>query len=409
MHRTQPHGLRTGPRLMLALGLCAALTARAEERAAVAITQGPSAHLFASYYGITSWNPSQRYVSVLRTEVQNRLPTQDDPATLGLVDMHDGYGFLPLTETRAWNFQQGCMAHWLSDTRLVFNDLVDGRFVAVVYDIVTRERVRTWPHPVSAVAADGRTAVSINFARLRATRPDYGYGGGGQQARAGVVFPEDDGLWRVDLETGAAELLVRLADIRDLMPALRDQQIAYFNHTVFSRDGQRVFWLVRTAPFQRNTTPLVVNIAGGELTQTMPARWGASHFDWHPDGRLMVTARYERRHWRHLLFSPGSDTYTPLAPEVLDFDGHGCFSPDGKWMVTDTYPQGPQALQTLYRMDVATEDVQTLGAWPHPETYNENRRVARCDLHPRFSQDGAWLGINSAHTGTRQCYVLRLE
>ncbi|MCP4569243.1 MAG: hypothetical protein GY841_16840, partial [FCB group bacterium] len=79
---------------------------------AAAITSGPKEHLFASYYGINSWSADQRYVTVLETPIKYRLPTENDPAVLGLVDLKTNE-FIPLAETRAWNFQQGCMAHWL--------------------------------------------------------------------------------------------------------------------------------------------------------------------------------------------------------------------------------------------------------------------------------------------------------
>ena len=34
-----------------------------------AVTSGPYEHLLASYYGINSWSPNNRYVSVLRTDL----------------------------------------------------------------------------------------------------------------------------------------------------------------------------------------------------------------------------------------------------------------------------------------------------------------------------------------------------
>ena len=39
----------------------------------VAITQGPKDHFFASYYGINSWSPDNRYVTVLETDIKDRL------------------------------------------------------------------------------------------------------------------------------------------------------------------------------------------------------------------------------------------------------------------------------------------------------------------------------------------------
>ena len=112
-----------------------------------AMTSGPKEHLFASYYGINSWDSTQRYATVLETDIQNRLPTENEPATLGLVDMQT-MEFIPLTQTRAWNFQQGCMAHWLGtapDRLIIFNDLRDGKFVSVIMDVLAKKEIKTIP------------------------------------------------------------------------------------------------------------------------------------------------------------------------------------------------------------------------------------------------------------------------
>ena len=81
------------------------------------ITADGKEHLFASYYGINSFSRSQRYVTVLETDIKYELPDENDPATLGLVDLTNNE-FIPLTRTRAWNFQQGCMAHWLGYSQI---------------------------------------------------------------------------------------------------------------------------------------------------------------------------------------------------------------------------------------------------------------------------------------------------
>ena len=172
---------------------------------ATAITSGPREHLFASYYGINSWSADQRYVTVLETSIKYRLPTENDPATLGLVDLETNE-FIPLAETRAWNFQQGCMAHWLGtfpNSRIINNDIVDVITVSIIMYIHTKRKINTIPHPVCAVSPNGKEAASINFSRLRTTRKAYGYGGNGQDARLTTQFPKDDGLflggsWRVE-------------------------------------------------------------------------------------------------------------------------------------------------------------------------------------------------------------------
>ena len=78
-----------------------------------AITSGPKDHLFASYYAINAWSADGRYATVLETDVKGRLATEKDVAVLGVVDAQDNNRFLPLTNTRCWNFQEATMAHWL--------------------------------------------------------------------------------------------------------------------------------------------------------------------------------------------------------------------------------------------------------------------------------------------------------
>jgi hypothetical protein len=375
--------------------------------APAAITSGPQEHLFASYYGINSWSADQKYATVLQTTVRHHLPDEHEPAILGLVAM-DSKQFLPLTETRAWNFQQGCMAHWLAtspDSLIIYNDLVDGRFVSIIMNVHSKKKIKTIPFPVSAVSPNGREAVSINFARLRITRTDYGYGGEGQNARPDVTFPEDDGLFLVDLDAGTATMLVSIADVRSEVPELQGEQIEYFNHTLFSRDGAKIFWLARSQPNPRNTTAFVVSRDGKRLLRCFPDGWEGSHFDWLNGSELMITARYDAKLWNHILFTVGQNDYRRLGNGILDYDGHGTFSPDGRWMVTDTYPNNALHEQKLYLMDMATQAVLSLGRFVEPPEFMGGWR---CDLHPRWSPGGDRIGFNSTFTGSRQVYVMEL-
>jgi hypothetical protein len=77
-----------------------------------AVTALPGHHSF-GYYDKCPWDLSGRYLLALRAPFCDRSPEAEDVATLGLVDLHEGDRFRPFAETRAWNWQQGCMLHWL--------------------------------------------------------------------------------------------------------------------------------------------------------------------------------------------------------------------------------------------------------------------------------------------------------
>lgn len=377
----------------------------------IQITSDDKEHLYASYYGITSFDASQRYAVVLQTDIRYRLPEVNEPALMGLVDL-ETHEFIPLAETRAWNFQQGNMAHWLAaspDSLIIYNDFREGKNVSVIMNVHTLEEIRVIPYPVSAVSPNGREAISINFSRLLEARPDYGYPGGGQDPGLDEALPMNDGLFIIDLETGNATLLVSYYDVKDaLYFPLDDGDIAWFNHTYFSRDGSKIFWLARQTNGWRRTTSLLVNRDGTGLQRAFPEGWGGSHSEWLDGDRLMVTARYRSQQWAHILFTAGEQDYYRLGNGLIDgFDGHGTFSPDQRWMVTDTYSSRDDLReQKIFLMDMETEAAISLGRYHQPAEY---RSYWDCDIHPRWSPNGDMIGFNSTHSGRRQAYLFRLE
>ena len=142
---------------------------------AYAITKGPQDHLLANYFGINAWSPDGRYVCVLGVDFTGRLPEVTDSATVALVDLADNNRYIPIAKTVCWNFQEAAMFHWLpwEDGLCAFNDCRDGKFVTVLLNWKTGQE-RIVNRPVSAVDPTGEWAVSLNYARLRLCRPDYG-------------------------------------------------------------------------------------------------------------------------------------------------------------------------------------------------------------------------------------------
>ena len=138
---------------------------------AEAVTRGPRLHFF-GYYDKTPWDVSGRYLLALEADFMDRRPGPDDVATVGMVDLAEGNRFVPLGETRAWNWQQGCMLQWLpgSPDEIIFNDRDGDHFVARIVNVQTGAR-RTLPLPVYAVSPNGTDAVSLNFSSLYDVRP----------------------------------------------------------------------------------------------------------------------------------------------------------------------------------------------------------------------------------------------
>ena len=413
--------------LLAAAALSAELAPFPQWSAARRITEGPREHLLASYFAIDSWSPDHRYMLVLETDLNGRLPEADERCTLGLVDLVDGNKFIPVATTACWNFQEAAMAHWIDGDTILFNDFRGGKFVAVVMNWRTKAE-RILPMPVSAVSEDRTWAVSVNYARLYLTRPDYGYAGEGQDPRKTVEWPEDDGLWTMDLKTGECKLILPVAQGRSQMPPTKriegkpGQPLAYYCHTVISKDGEKVFFLARSVDWYNEktheksawqTTSFTINRDGTGLRRCFKDGWSGSHFNWAPDGshKLLMTATWNERNdpalagkaWSTVEFEVGrEDKVRRIGAGVLDLDWHCVYSPDGKFMSGETYwtkfNERPWVLVRL-------EDGMTMpmGAFYVPPEYRGT--YWRCDLHARFRPDGRQIAFNSVHEGSRQVYV----
>lgn len=320
------------------------------------------------------------------------------------------------------------MAHWMSDDEVLFNDVRDGKFKTVIMNWRTKSE-RVLPLPVSAVSEDRTWAVSINYARLSLTRPDYGYAGDGQDARAGVIYPADDGIWTMDLKTGENQLIVPITRTHPVeskavwpKPAAQNQ-LAYHCHTVISKDGAKIFFLARTVDLAGNnlkkvsyweTTSFTVNRDGSDLRRCFRDGWQGSHFNWAPDGshKMLVTAvwngdkkgrKWNETNWSLVEFEVGKeDEVRQIGAGILDLDWHCVYSPDGKFMSGETYwNKNFERPWVLVRL----EDGMTMpmGTFFVPEQYRGG--YWRCDLHARYRPDGRQIGFNSVHEGTRQVYL----
>lgn len=208
----------------------------------IALTRGPKHHFF-GYYDIQTWDSTGRYVLALESDFDDRFPDAGDTAVVGMVEW-ETRRFHPLTRTRSWNLQQGCMLHWLPaapDRKIIYNDREGDRFVSVVMDVFSGEK-RVLSRPVAGLANDGRKAFSLNYARMRQCRRVVAYAGV-DDPNIDVPHPDDDGLFLLDLETGESELLVSFAQAFELNPDpdLRHRSM-WFNHTTVNTDDTRLSW-----------------------------------------------------------------------------------------------------------------------------------------------------------------------
>lgn len=370
-----------------------------------------------SYYDIHVLDDAARQVAVHRMDFAERWMTAEDTVAVGVADVNGG-GFTPIGESRAWSWQQGPMAQFRPGTQeLVWNDREGAHeFVARVHDLETGT-TRTLGQTVYAIEPRGRFALGANMARLNTARPGYGYTDG---AGAGMdrVCPGDDGIWRIDFDTGDARLILSLAEAATFLLQHSDAEtrrehadqhyLYWFNHLKFSPDGQRfttkLRWREKTLKGRWTGlmgVSLTCNADGTDLRLLARA---TSHVMWLDFETLYF---WQQSRGRVALIkdrAPIGEPVQDLFPELLRTNVHMRHIPRAP--ANFIYDTPYQEEIDLYLLDTRT------GAREHAARFTGHRPhhgPFRCDLHPVPTQDGRGVVVTSLQDGGRQVYLVERD
>ncbi len=397
------------------------------------ITQGPQNHYF-GYIGHVQnipWNGSERYLLTLRVGFHDRMPTADDAADILLLDAQNNYAARKVDETRAWNPQQGTMMYWnpgAPDTQFFFNDRdpATNQIFCVLFDIEQNRRVREYrfedtPFGNGGVNQKGGSFAGINYGRMARLRPVTGYPEA-YDWNPGALHPEDDGVFVADIETGAKRLLVSFRQMRDALveryPRI-DKTPLFINHTLWNRDGDRLYFFVRgnfNRRPERVNVPMTVRADGSGLTEHRVFIGG--HPEWELGANMIGTVP-----------RPAADGSSPQADggerlvlydsesqqviqelgssEIFPDPGNDvALSPDAKWIVQGFEEEARNAYAVYRRSD---------GAWAHTQWFDQRQYDSgdlRIDTAPKWNRSGDQIlfsSLTDEPEPTRQLFLIHVK
>ena len=356
-------------------------------------TASTEAELFFGYYDKSPWSPDltrliyhRRQKDTLEIVVYNR------PRKTATV----------VATTQTWSSQQGSMVQWLDNQTIIFNDLVAENIVARIINLEDKSE-KIVPLPIQTLHPNGKEALSLNYKRLDKMRPEYGY-----SVTANNFIPDlphtEDGIWRVELETGKTQLIITLESLTNHQPRPEMANCQHkVNHIMYSPQGSRYVFMHRWLGSDGKYSRLYVADRKDNLKLLLDDRM-VSHYSWQDEENLLAWARTKEYGDHYYLINVITGEKQVIGRNILDIygDGHPSFSPDRRWILTDSYPDKARK-QHLLLYEIATEKLTEIANFLAPLKYSA---ATRCDLHPRWSPDGNWISVDATYEGKRMSYLL---
>lgn len=309
----------------------------------------------------------------------------------------------PITETYAWNWQQGSQLQWIRNRdSLIFNQLHETFCSASVYDFKT-QRTKNLDLPIAATAPSGDLFASICFKTFGASMPGYGY-----ETRSGSIRneigPDTLVIWSCHTPSLNAYSTKELD--RATSNSFNSNTVSPFvSHPQFSPDSSRVAFLRRKAKHNRRIeSELLIGTSRSESLLNSPFRGMVSHFTWLGNHHIFAFANHLGKDG-YYLWEIDSQKVEDHSYVLGRRDGHMHSTPNGSRTVIDGYPDSLR-LQPLYEYDPWQRNKVEIARLHSPIAFFEKTRV---DLHPRLRKDGKYISLDCSLSGRRSLATLYLD
>lgn len=384
-------------------------------------------------------------------------PRADMKIEVGYYDIVSG-NWHHVGESDSWNWQQGCMAQWLNDEEIIYNNSENNHHIAIIHNINSGiDRKIDWA--IYAITPDGKKSISLDMGRAHWCRA-YHYESVVDASKDGPVY-DGDGIFEIDLINNKCKRIISIQDIikLDSRPYFKRAK-HWIEHVMINPAGTRFCFLHRFSPmdnvYHYITRLIIVDMT--TLQMKCIPNWEKnqwSHFGWDGDNFAIYTYPQRGKNFDerfHIAETRKNELNIPkiisiktkianffrkFYPQSLEkrmrglstyyqyyvlndtgeyvqkrefkkgaflIDGHPTFLRNSRIMITDTYPD-KNKIQRLLKYDIEKNKVYELGNFN--AYYRGN--PASCDLHPKVSKDGLYVVVDSAHDERHHMIVLRLK
>lgn len=411
------------------------------------------------YYNYDTLNHDKTKMLCNHSNIEKPLIKSTDIIELGYYDLISGQWHY-IDTTDSWNWQQGAMMQWIpgkgNENKVIYNSSKDGCLISKIKDLNTNE-IKEINWPIYGITPDGKKSISIDLERSYWCRA-YHYQSVINPLKEGRII-DGDGIFEIDLENNKRNLLIDIKTIVNLEPdADFDLMKHWVEHIMINPDGTKFCFLHRFSPQnkieQYRTRICIANIDGSGLQ--VISGWGQfmwSHFGWknindfviYTYKRPAIFKKFENNnqknefhstfsikktlfkfvvsikrrlprwillhimprnmYYQHYIFE--KDSYKlleNLEEKYFNIDGHPSFTSDGRYMLTDSYPDGNN-----YRRYIVYDSITKKGMIIAKMPENKLNDNVECDLHPKLSKDNSYVVFDTTSSGKHSMILFKIN
>lgn len=409
------------------------------------------------YYNYDTLNHNQTKMLCNRARKDGVAPEKGDVIELGYYEIQSGeWHNIGLSDS--WNWQQGAMLQWLpgkgNENKVIYNTSKDDHLISVIHDIETGiNKQISWA--IYGITPDGHKSIALDLERSYWCRA-YHYQSVANRELDGKII-EGDGIFEIDLLNNTRKRIVSIQDVLNLDPIPEFSKLKHwFEHIMINKEGTKFCFLHRFSPEYNvnayQTRLLVADIDGRNL-QVVPG-WRKvdwSHFGWNANDFAIYTVPNNGVGTAYKTMgnnaSKGFDlttfvfrcasTVVHLLPAAIrkkikggksyyqyyslnnngeyeltkilnqpyfNIDGHPSFTDNGKYLVTDTYPDKHNYQHIIIHN---VENGKGLVVADLFAFYNHT--PSTCDLHPKLCNNNDYLVVDSAFNDKHHMIVFKIN
>lgn len=303
-----------------------------------------------------------------------------------------------IDNTKAWSWQIGACSQWQPNKNvLYYNKNFKNKFVTVQFDIEKKIK-KKFNFSIYNISPDGEKFVLADFLNIGKYRKGYGF-----ISKLNKKNIHKDKLQIYNIRSKQKKTLYSFQKEKN-------KQVieSYINHLTFSPDSTKISYF-RTILKKRNQRQIffyyyclkkrknfLIDVSKVNLI---------SHYCWKNKNEIMFTMKVNKKKYSYKIFNINSKKIKSLSSD-LNKDGHPMFNPKHKDLfVSDTYPN-LFGFQKLFIYSIIKKKVIWERLIYSPYKY---RGVVRCDLHPRWSNDGKKILIDYVNGSNRNIGIIEIN